>query len=1108
MGPWIRALRQILPDIIQMTALTGSFQYMSILIYGDYDSAWEGQPVHFSGWLLPDDPALGACAAHMKPKGGGGSPEAVKTALYHLVDKCTPESFPQGGQHCVHVLHLTDAGAHLTCNNLDAEGRQEMKLLGKRRFDWATLTRAHIQPLPVHYSCLTTAAFVPYHFLAHATGGAVHLISNIDALFDEIKAVLNGWFGLLPVELNNWSHVSTPVYPDGAVTANLISESEFKLQLRWRVSTKNITVPTLAAGVARIASRMRSDEAFIEMAIQLLDGITKTAPLVLCSNALFGKLWREFCRRRKDPRRSVLMQQLDVSKARLPQAEREQFDEWNRASYNLADEINQELNEWAMTHGVPDGRYVTFTPDLVQRPCDMLEFSRACTAADQAAVVHVLTRLVVVTHLENAIQPCTQAQKEAYATRVEDENATPALLPPNSLPMNLPLARLFSLILHLASPGTALSPRPAAILAVLASRSGCVLAAQASEYLNSIRGSWLTWDKMMSNKGDAVAVVGENFCVPFLYLLKCQAASVLTDTETATVLRLLKFAFASRVMKMEVEVEVFQEGSMDGVFPDHQMVCDPSRGCGKKRPISLINEDSLCGHCFWDVLEKVPRKDRLVREEVPAERTFMVQCAVCSAFYARDRLALVLGRSQCFVCYHKGYLAQEAVELKSKKVKTKASGKANIASMLVAERKETPATAAARASCRDRKHSPTEECTLCRLQFVTYHGLPGGKCAACTVKPCQRKPAYACTTLTVAKLFWPNESTAAPSTAASTAIRLQCVDALFCLLGVRAQGAFDCGIMVATQILTDIPTVIPDKFPELVHNNSKVCNSAAVWAQLAEAAEKQAYEHSLCAVCCDAFPPDQLMLACGRKNCTQRICNGCGEAWYGDLTPGKLLNMRHLSCPFCVKTPVSRAIHRWNKACKNLRGTAAFDPRYFYAWCIDCNHAVEYAPRECGAGGDNDAGPRLNNYVCEPCRDVRVLELERQRVAREAEIEAQMRRDMARMNIEQRNAAVRARRAAVQAERQAAVLARVACGGRLERREFQTCPECTVMVCRVSGCNHITCNCGCHFCYECGKGFDNASDCYSHLSKVHGRLFYDEDPMFDEEDEVYNQDDR
>ena len=51
------------------------------------------------------------------------------------------------------------------------------------------------------------------------------------------------------------------------------------------------------------------------------------------------------------------------------------------------------------------------------------------------------------------------------------------------------------------------------------------------------------------------------------------------------------------------------------------------------------------------------------------------------------------------------------------------------------------------------------------------------------------------------------------------------------------------------------------------------------------------------------------------------------------------------------------------------------------------------------------------------------------------------------------------------------------------------CPKCKVPTFKDTGCNHISCPCGCHWCYKCGEGFSTPSECYAHLSKVHGGCF-------------------
>lgn len=43
------------------------------------------------------------------------------------------------------------------------------------------------------------------------------------------------------------------------------------------------------------------------------------------------------------------------------------------------------------------------------------------------------------------------------------------------------------------------------------------------------------------------------------------------------------------------------------------------------------------------------------------------------------------------------------------------------------------------------------------------------------------------------------------------------------------------------------------------------------------------------------------------------------------------------------------------------------------------------------------------------------------------------------------------------------------------------CPKCGVVTHKESGCDHITCRCGEHWCWRCERGFGSAGDTYSHM---------------------------
>jgi hypothetical protein len=657
MSTWIAALNIILPEVILMTSLTGSFKKISIIKYGDYDNTWKDNPVQFSDWQDSGSRFLLEFAKEITANDGGSTAEAIKSALWYLKDNVLPNSH-------THVLHLTDAPCHLNAK-LDEEGKKERVFL-KERFDWTTLVKALAEE-SLTYNCLCSMSFVPYGYLAQSTNGAYHVIpKNIDTniLRIHMTNILNGWFGLnneMQSSVCGIKHVSKE---DDLMKANL------------KTILTSTSVPYLVNLINQMSSRMARDEDYIRFAVPVLEQIINNYTMALCSNALFGRVWREFCRKRTYEKRNELMRQLDLARNKLSTIDKATFDAWNKESYNALKEINNELNEFISINGVRG--LIRYNPDVKQHPHDVLEFARGCTAEDQSAIVKILMRLTVDENF--TIEPIEKGT-------VSYMDSTETLLQANCLPLNLPLNRLFGLLLHLAAPGSEVSKRPSAILAVLASRSGCVISGMAREFLDIIKGKWLTW----ARDADNVPVISENFCVNFLYLLKSHP-EVMTDEESKMVDSLTKMAFALRILKMEVEYETFQENSMDRVCSDHHLDC---LQCGKNRPLSLVNENSICGYCLGGV----------TMEAVSPQNTFMIQCISCESFYARDKKIHILGKHKCHTCFA------------------------------------------------NNGPSPYVKCKGCDYKFVTYNGLPNDLCGSCTKGEYVRKPLYNSHITSVSKMF-------------------------------------------------------------------------------------------------------------------------------------------------------------------------------------------------------------------------------------------------------------------------------------------------------------------------------------------------------------------
>ena len=106
------------------------------------------------------------------------------------------------------------------------------------------------------------------------------------------------------------------------------------------------------------------------------------------------------------------------------------------------------------------------------------------------------------------------------------------------------------------------------------------------------------------------------------------------------------------------------------------------------------------------------------------------------------------------------------------------------------------------------------------------------------------------------------------------------------------------------------------------------------------------------------------------------------------------------------------------------------DRHWFHAWCMSCYQIKQYAEKDCVMDTDYS---NLKDFLCNKCHIVKTDKI------------------------------------------------------------FKECPSCNVMTEKVSGCNHITCPCGSHWCFQC-RELSTYEEIYDHMGKVHGGMgLQDED---------------
>jgi len=210
-----------------------------------------------------------------------------------------------------------------------------------------------------------------------------------------------------------------------------------------------------------------------------------------------------------------------------------------------------------------------------------------------------------------------------------------------------------------------------------------------------------------------------------------------------------------------------------------------------------------------------------------------------------------------------------------------------------------------------------------------------------------------------------------------------------------------------------------------------------------------------CSLCCEEVDPHSGQFAiCGiagkdQGHCTGVICTGCVYNLWDFAKPGCIVEMSAICCPFCRRAICQKSSA--NHPIKNLivpENASAIALQNTMAWCIICNTLKVFAQRACGEHG---AIATVTGFVCLDCRPPRAL--------------------VAPAPVD---------------------------------RVFN-CPRCSSEVCKAiatggvinTGCNHVECvacasrGLATHLCAfaGCFRDFDEAGDCYDHMTAVHGGYY-------------------
>ncbi|KAK3987959.1 E3 ubiquitin-protein ligase itt1 [Cladorrhinum sp. PSN332] len=241
--------------------------------------------------------------------------------------------------------------------------------------------------------------------------------------------------------------------------------------------------------------------------------------------------------------------------------------------------------------------------------------------------------------------------------------------------------------------------------------------------------------------------------------------------------------------------------------------------------------------------------------------------------------------------------------------------------------------------------------------------------------------------------------------------------------------------------------VLPKEATALRWRGKKIHNSEEVVESLRQWVGSGKVQSGTCSLCFNTMKKRELRPACGRKGCREAVCGDCLDGWYGINGVGKIINVAALCCPFCRRQPTTKVkLPEGLRYLGGLRDAVQEAGSWIYGWCNGCGLAQRHMERVCAEGAPAD----LTDFKCEHCLANRKS---RQFVVRD-------------------------------------------------------CPGCGVTTEKMSGCDHITCMCGMHWCFYCGAA-STLDEIYRHMCDEHGGFYeghvyeaYDDD----EGEYMYEQD--
>ncbi|ETV95934.1 hypothetical protein H310_10593 [Aphanomyces invadans] len=842
----------------------------------------------------------------LEATGGGDNPEAVKTALNHVIQ--TVDEIRAAGAPTSRALVFlyTDAPPHhamTQSSNMTKEIRAiESNPKYRGGHDWFQIQRTlRTLDVPVYtfHSPVTTyhsrrvvkkqspsfyAVLGPTVILPALTSDVITEASMgvlLQLMGQAFTPTTKGAsdFAVSTFQLNGQNF--DPTY-DAADESDMPCDSLLTLV---NEPFEFAPLPYLKEDLDALLPLFRRDMDFRNLVMKTFQVIFRPDNvLAVTYNPIFGKLWRLCCRQRLDPRLDDLTTQLAQCVPKLTGPALAHVQTWLDESYNDTQRIRE-----AIATLEPNG------------PCFTLDSGTISTSKDN------------LRSLARAPTPGVLASTQAILTWIQYHDMTPPHVQSldddadvKLLPVALADEDFFSFLPNLMFPGLTLSRRGAAIVALVCCLSDHVhLRHRAESYLKAIEGTWLPFEYAVE--------FPEIFSAEIVELLY-RGRAYLTPLEQHVYSKLFVIHRMRLAATKQIEATVGFTPKKDDFWPDRKAPC---LTCGYDTSLSLMVSPILCAMC---VTYGGDAPALQANTFVAGNESHMVACHDCHGIYAVLQVAQLGTAAKCWFC-----------------------------------RTNVPGP------------PPKTSCTGCLNEYIDPAGLyrssaPDNSwlCPVCTDAPTRAKTT-ATTTVQVLTMANPDVAVVHGWTAEKTK------DAFVELV---YHTPHDSMFKIFTQkrtVLVAGPTAngfsssqgadVTIRFDgKIVHQARQLCQSFSTIV-LPDSLR------DVCSMCFYELPLVELTSACGR--CLTKVCDPCLAKWYGAPKPGKLIVPAMLSCAFCRRPPTLGVLRKHNRELLSLKvdKTAAFrDPNMHYGWCLGCFRIKGMIARTNDSPIDEEA------FVCGDCK--------------------------------------------------------------------------------------------------------------------------------------------